>query len=194
MLDVANMAGVSKKTVSRVVNNPSTVSKATRDKVQKLIRETGFVPNPQAQALAFRRSTLIGLIYDNPSPQYIVNIQRGVLKSLEGTQFQLVLRPCDRSDPDYRQKILSFINLNNPFGLIFVPSISEDEELMDILRQQNRHFVRVASIETSDRKKQIRTNDYEGGRMAAHHFCLLYTSDAADDLTRVMPGRRGIVE
>ena len=40
-----------------------------------------------------RRSFLIGLAYDNPSPQYVVNMQRGILDALEGTDYQLVLQP-----------------------------------------------------------------------------------------------------
>lgn len=173
MMDIARMAGVSKKTVSRVVNAPNTVKEKTRLEIQRIIKETGFVPNPQAQALAFRRSTLVGLVNDNPSPQYTVNIQRGVLQGLRDTQFQLVLQPCDRSDPDYREKILSFVQRQNPFGLIFVPSISEDDALMAELRERQQHFVRIASIDTEDRHKQIKTDDAEGGRLAARHLAQL---------------------
>ncbi len=171
--DIARMAGVSKKTVSRVLNAPSTVREKTRLEIQRIIKEYGFVPNPQAQALALRRSTLIALIYDNPSPQYIVNIQRGVLSALKGTQYQIVLRPCDRSEPDYHDKILAFVRLHNPFGLIFVPSVSEDEELAAALRERKQHFVRIASVNTSDRAKQIKTDDAEGGRLAARHLVQL---------------------
>lgn len=173
MMDIARMAGVSKKTVSRVVNAPNTVKEKTRLEIQKIIKDTGFVPNPQAQALAFRRSTLIGLVNDNPSPQYTVNIQRGVLQVLRDTPYQLVLQPCDRSDPDYRAKILAFVQRQNPFGLIFVPSISEDEALMAELRERRQHFVRIASIDTEDRSKQIKTDDAEGGRLAARHLAQL---------------------
>ena len=171
--DVARMAGVSKKTVSRVINNSPAVSKKTRDEVKKIVKQTGFVPNPQAQALAFRRSFLIGLIYDNPSPQYIVNIQRGVLEALKGTRYQLVLRPCDRSDPDYHDQVLSFVQQHNPFGLIFVPSVSEDAELSTKLKDKNCHFVRIASVNLDDPAHQIQTADAQGARLAARHLAEL---------------------
>ena len=99
--DIARLANVSKKTVSRVINDSPLVRDETRQKVKLIISEHGFAPDPQARALAFRRSFLIALIYDNPSPQYVVNMQRGILDTLEGTSFQLIVRPCDRSDPSF---------------------------------------------------------------------------------------------
>ncbi len=171
--DIARMAGVSKKTVSRVINDAPSVSNNTRVEIKKIIKETGFIPNPQAQALAFRRSFLIGLVYDNPSPQYIANMQRGILQALKGTRYQLVLRPCQRTDPDYHEQILSFVQLHNPFGLIFVPSVSEDLELSQKLKDLNCHFVRIASVDLNDPEHQIKTADAEGAKFAARHLAQL---------------------
>ena len=171
--DIADMAGVSKKTVSRVINNSPSVNEKTRTNIKKIIKDIGFVPNPQAQALAFRRSFLIALIFDNPSPQYIANIQRGILDALKDTRYQLVLHPCDRSEPYYHDKILSFVQQHNPFGLIFVPSVSEDLELSGKLKEKNCHFVRVASVDLKDPAVQIKTADAEGGKLAARHLAQL---------------------
>src|SRR5438045_6578277 len=72
--DIARLAGVSKKTVSRVINASPYVQKETRERIQAVIAEHGYAPDPQARGLAFRRSFLIGLVYDNPNPQYVVNM------------------------------------------------------------------------------------------------------------------------
>jgi LacI family transcriptional regulator len=79
--------------------------------------------------VAFRRSFLIALIYDNPSPQYVVNMQRGILDTLEGTSFQLIVRPCDRGDPQFLLRMRAFIEQQNLFGAILPPSVSEDQAL-----------------------------------------------------------------
>ena len=50
--DVARLAGVSKKTVSRVINRSALLNDATRQKIEAVIAELGYVPNPQARALA----------------------------------------------------------------------------------------------------------------------------------------------
>ena len=64
--DIARLASVSKKTVSRVINQSPLVQEATRARIQAVIDKFGYVPDPQARGLAFRKSFLIGLIYDNP--------------------------------------------------------------------------------------------------------------------------------
>ena len=76
--DVARLSGVSKRTISRVINNSTKVSEATRERIQKIIDELNYSPNPQARGLAARRSYLLGLIYDNPDALYINDVQRGV--------------------------------------------------------------------------------------------------------------------
>lgn len=70
--DVAALAGVSKKTVSRVINRSEFISEKTRKSVQQAIETLGFVPNPQARALAFRRNFLIALLHDNPNAQTVL--------------------------------------------------------------------------------------------------------------------------
>src|SRR5436190_13597158 len=65
--DVARLASVSKKTVSRVINNSPLLNEDTRGRVEKVIKQLGYVPNPQARALALRRNSLVGLIHDNPN-------------------------------------------------------------------------------------------------------------------------------
>jgi len=80
--DVARLAGVSKKTVSRVINNSPLLNEDTRGRVEKVIKQLGYVPNPQARALALRRNFLVGLIQDNPNAQTVINVQQGILDAL----------------------------------------------------------------------------------------------------------------
>lgn len=171
--DVARIAGVSKKTVSRIINRSPLVKPRTREIVQAIIDTIGFTPDPQARALALRRSFLIGLVYDNPSPQYVVNMQRGILDALEETDFQLVLRPCDRSDPGYRERVRNFVTQHRPFGLILPPSVSEDEDLAEMLRELEADYVRIASVDLDDPSHMIRTQDAEGAAQAARHLASL---------------------
>jgi LacI family transcriptional regulator len=68
--DIARLASVSKKTVSRVINQSPLVQEATRARIQAVIDKFGYVPDPQARGLAFRKAFLIGLVYDNPNAQF----------------------------------------------------------------------------------------------------------------------------
>jgi LacI family transcriptional regulator len=73
--DIARLSGVSKKTVSRIINHSPLVRKDTREKVEALMRQVGYSPDPMARGLAFRKSFLIGMVYDIPTAQFIVNMQ-----------------------------------------------------------------------------------------------------------------------
>ncbi len=77
--DVARQAGVSIKTVSRVVNKQPNVSTAARARVMAAVDALSYRPNFFARGLASERSLLIGLLYDNPSASYMASIQLGAL-------------------------------------------------------------------------------------------------------------------
>ena len=91
--DVARLSGVSKKTVSRVINRSALLNQDTRERVEAVISEFGYVPNPQARALALRRNFLIGLLHDNSNAQMVLNVQEGILEGVKGSEFELVIWP-----------------------------------------------------------------------------------------------------
>ncbi|MDH3339208.1 MAG: LacI family transcriptional regulator, partial [Gammaproteobacteria bacterium] len=85
--DVAELAGVSIKTVSRVVNHEPNVRDSTRDKVEKAITKLNYRPNLSARSLASHRSHIIVLVYDDPSAYelpsagYVTSMQEGALRA-----------------------------------------------------------------------------------------------------------------
>ncbi|CAM5428305.1 LacI family transcriptional regulator OS=Rhodanobacter lindaniclasticus OX=75310 GN=B1991_05535 PE=4 SV=1 [Rhodanobacter lindaniclasticus] len=93
--DVAERAGVSLKTVSRVINNEPSVHARTRERVQQAIDALGYQPDPSARSLRSTRAYAIGLVYDNPNAHYIINLQRGVLSVCRSSGFGLQIHPCD---------------------------------------------------------------------------------------------------
>ncbi len=171
--DVAELAGVSKKTVSRIINDSPLVNEATRKGIQGLIKDIGYRPDPQARGLAFRRSYLVGMIYDNPTPQYVVNIQLGILDVLRSTGFELVVHPCDRRSDTFIEDARKFIEVQKLHGVILTPSVSEDERLAEVLREVGCAYIRIASIALDMERRMIVTNDRIGGREAARHLAKL---------------------
>jgi len=173
IMDIARLAGVSKKTVSRVINHSGLVKDDTREKVLKIVEEHGFRPDPQARALALRRSYLVALLSDQPNPQYVVDIQSGILDALEATSYQLVIRPCDRSSPTLYDDICEIIQLQKFFGVILTPSISEDDELIGRLRQIDCPYVRIAAVSLDAPANMVETHDCAGAAEAARHIAQL---------------------
>jgi LacI family transcriptional regulator len=170
---VARLAGVSKKTVSRVINESPFVREETREKVKAIIRESGFTPDPQARGLAFRRAFLVGMIYDNPSPQYVVNMQQGVLDAMRGTSFELAIRPCDRGSPTFLEDMRHFVQRQKLFGVVLPPSVSEDERLIRLLDQIDCPYVRIASVSLGAPATMVVTHDALGAAEAARHLAAL---------------------
>ncbi|MDB5471403.1 MAG: LacI family transcriptional regulator [Caulobacter sp.] len=171
--DVARLAGVSKKTVSRVINDSPSVQQETRERIEAVIKQTGYVPDPQARGLAFRRSFLIGLIYDNPNPQYVVNMQLGLLDAMRGSGFELVVHPCDRASPPLVDDIRNFIERQKLYGVVLTPSVSEDERIAEMLREIDCAYIRVASVALDAPGHMIETQDRLGGLAAARHLAEL---------------------
>jgi LacI family transcriptional regulator len=171
--DVARLAQVSKKTVSRVINRSPFVSVETRERVDKVIADLGYIPDPQAQGLAFRRSFVIGFIYNNPNPQYIVNAQQGILDAARQRGFELMVRPCDMGSPTFLDDMRAFVERQKLFGVIMFPRVSEDERLADLLAGLGCPYVRVASVALDDPECMVVSHDAEGAYEAARHLAAL---------------------
>ncbi|QSB44412.1 LacI family DNA-binding transcriptional regulator [Tsuneonella flava] len=159
--DVARIAGVSKKTVSRVINRSPLLKDATRQKVEKVIAEIGYIPNPQARALALRRNFLLGLLHDNPNAQTVLNFQEGVLDAIRDTEFALVVRPVDRHSPDMLEDIRSFLELQRLYGVLLLPPISENDELAQLCREMGCGYVRMGSAALDEAEHLVQSNDRE---------------------------------
>ncbi|MCY7297203.1 LacI family DNA-binding transcriptional regulator [Alteromonas sp. a30] len=157
--DVAFQSGVSKRTVSRVINGASNVSKATRERIQQVIDELGFSPDKQARGLAASRSYLIGLVYDNPDALYIDQVQRGVLEICAKQHYELVVHPCSYTSDDFIEKCIQFVSRSNIDGLIILPPVSESKELAAALREKEIKYVRMASVDLDDHANIVVSDD-----------------------------------
>ncbi|WP_225425445.1 LacI family DNA-binding transcriptional regulator [Pelagerythrobacter rhizovicinus] len=184
--DVARLAGVSKKTVSRVINRSALLNSETRERVERVIDELGYVPNPQARALALRRNFLIGLIHDNPNAQTVLNVQQGILEALQGTEFELVVRPVDRRSPLMLEDVRAFLSRQRLFGVMLLPPISENDVLAALCDELGCRYVRMGSAELDDPDHLVASNDREAVREAT-----TYLVDQGHRLIGLIEGPRG---
>ena len=168
--DVARLARVSKKTVSRVINKSPSVKDDTRRKVEDVIARFGYAPDPQARGLAFRRSFLIGLIYDNPNPQYVIDMQQGILHGVGDSGYELVVHPCNRAAPGFLTALRHFVERQKLFGVVLPPSVSEDEAVARLLTEIDCPYVRIASIPLDAPECMVVTHDNQGAAEAARHL------------------------
>jgi len=168
--DVARLAGVSKRTVSRVINNSPKVGEATRARIQKIIDELGYSPNAQARGLAARRSYLLGMIYDNPDALYINDVQRGVLSVCREFGYELVVHPCDMKADTLTAEAVNFANRSKLDGVIILPPVSENNDLAGALSKANVNYVRMASIALDSAEHVVISNERSAAAAMADYL------------------------
>lgn len=171
--DIARLANVSKKTVSRVINESPFVREETRTRIAEIIKQVGFTPDPQARALAFRRSFLVGLIYDNPNAPYVINFQEGALGALRRMGYELVVHPCDRNSEEFLSDIRRFVTRQKLDGVMLLPPVSENNVLAEMLRNMQCPYVRVISAALDDPKNLIMSMDRQSAAEVAEHLAKL---------------------
>ncbi len=89
--DIARLAGVSTATVSRVLNQKPDVDAETRERILRLVREQGYVPDISASILAGGRSRLLGVLVPSLTWPLMPHIMQGIAEVIEQTDYELVL-------------------------------------------------------------------------------------------------------
>jgi LacI family transcriptional regulator len=168
--DVARIAGVSKKTVSRVINRSPLLNDDTRKKVEDVIGQLGYVPNPQARALALRRNFLVGLVHDNPNAQTVMNVQQGMLEAIHDSEFEMVVRPVDRGSATMLEDLRLFLERQRLFGVLLMPPISENDAVAKLCTNLGCRYVRMGSAELDTPEHMVASNDREAVREATQYL------------------------
>jgi LacI family transcriptional regulator len=168
--DVARVAGVSKKTVSRVINRSALLNDDTRRRIEQVIDDLGYIPNPQARALALRRNFLIGLVHDNPNAQTVMNVQQGMLEALHDTEFEMVVRPVDRGSATMLDDLRHFLERQRLFGVLLMPPISENDTVAKLCDDIGCRYVRMGSAALDSVEHMVASNDREAVRAAVDYL------------------------
>jgi LacI family transcriptional regulator len=168
--DVAKRAGVSIKTVSRVINNEPFVRETTRQKVLVAIDELGFVANQSARQLATGQSFAIGLIFHNASWHYLQDVLRGVLKTARDSGYSTILHPCDVSKEEDIQEILDMVSQQVVDGLLFTPPTDNATTLLQALDKQEFPFVRLTPSDRESPWPYVTATDYRGAYDMTHYL------------------------
>ncbi len=142
--DVARVAGVSIKTVSRVLNNERYVRPDTRRRVEEAVSALNFRPNHAARSLAGRRSYQIALICDNPSPYYVYAVQDGARRRCAEAGVRLIAQPYAADTADLAEEIAALVDQAAPDGIILTPPVSDDAAVLALLTERGVPFVRVS--------------------------------------------------
>ena len=161
IIDVAAHAGVSIKTVSRVINNVRSVKPQIRERVTRAIEKLDYHPNPSARGLGGNRSYLIGLLYDVSCGYYTTSVLAGVIERSRAAKYQIVMEPCDYNAATLAADVTRNIRQSRVDGVILTPPLSDLHAVTSVLGSRKIPFVRIAPGEHSDNYRSVGTNDRE---------------------------------
>lgn len=170
--DVAKQAGVSIKTVSRVMNNEPSVRQATREKVMVVVDELNYQPNLAARNLAGTKSFSIAFIYDNPNAYYVIDMQNGILSACKKQGFELLIHPCDAKADNLLAEVTKMVKHSRIAGLVLTPPFSEQPEFVQHMKDLDIKIVRIVSgdIAPDDIAPCIMINDHAAAQSITQHL------------------------
>lgn len=170
--DVANLAGVSFKTVSRVINNEPSVKPETVEKVTQAIAQLNYQPNTAARNLASTNTYAIGYVYDNPNAYYVINMQNGILNECRERGYELIIHPCNANSESLIDELVKMSKRSQLAGLVLSPPMSEMASVMDVLDDLEIPYVRIVSGSATKRNHRpcAFVHDRDAARNIVEHL------------------------
>ncbi len=170
--DIARMSGVSRSTVSRVINGDPNVKNQTRKKVQDIIQSINFQPNLAARGLAVGRTGVLGLVIPTGisaifSDPYFPLLIQGVATACNALGYSVMLW---LAEPDYERKAINQILYNGIVDGIIVSSMAMDEPLIEILMESKRPFILIGRSRTIDHIHYVDVDNRAGAHLGVSHI------------------------
>ena len=170
--EVAQRAGVSIKTVSRVVNNEPNVRAETRERVLEAVSDLDYEPLPAARGLAGRRTFSIGLLYENPHEfSYIQRLLEGAYAACEKTGHALLLRPC--TDDLTPTMVGQFVRQTRVDGVLLTAPIADRADVTSLLVESGIAFAQISPREENPLWTSVGPDDAEASRALTDYVLAL---------------------
>ena len=177
--DVAARAGVSPKTVSRVINGEAHVREEVREAVMRVVRELDYRPNAFARGLSSSRSFLIGLFFDDPTSAYAGDLQRGALSRCRELSHHLLIEPLDPTKADWQTRLSATLREVRFGGAILTPPVCDIAEVVAMFACHDVPVVRIAPDQPDGGTPQVRMDDRAATRTMTEQLIVAGHRDIA---------------
>jgi LacI family transcriptional regulator len=167
--EVADLAKVSPKTVSRVINNEPRVRSDTRSRILEAIEKLNYRPNLNARGLASNRSFLIGLFCDRPG-DYLSEFQAGAVERCRESSLHLMVEPWDVQSPSIEKQLDTLLGQLRLEGVILLPPLSDHPLVLSKLQEAAIPIVRIAPRQNLSATPSIGIDDYAAARQLTAHL------------------------
>jgi LacI family transcriptional regulator len=171
--DVARAAEVSIKTVSRVLNGEPNVRPETRQRVSECAAALHYRPSLSARSLAGARSYLLGLLFDNPSPAYVTDVQTGLTTRCRESGYHLVVEPVRCDSPDVARAVETLTGALRLDGVVLTPPVCDSAAVLDVLDRIAMPYARIAPWSDVDRGGRVEMDDRRAAYEMTGHLLQL---------------------
>jgi len=165
---IADLAGVSIATVSRVLNGRNDVAPETRDLVTRVIRENGYTANRSARGLSAGRTGLVGVLVPLVYPAYFSGMLAGAAEALAELDLQIVLSPTG-GQHDREVSVLDRMHGVTDGALMILPEETSDE-LVGLLDSGYRFVVLDPLMPLDERIPSVSAAHTSGADQAMRHL------------------------
>lgn len=168
--DVAAAAQVSIKTVSRVLNDEVSVSDATRQHVQAVIDQLGYVPNLSARRLKSGKSRSLALVLPLVTSSYASKLLSCVLAEARSHGYSLLVLEDRMDEPDGLKFIKRTILDRQADGLLIAPPGADNPQLIEFVRERDVPLVLITPSFANPSYSSIEVTDRKGGYEATRYL------------------------
>ncbi|GGH81318.1 LacI family transcriptional regulator [Pullulanibacillus pueri] len=167
--DIAKKANVSPMTVSRVINNSSNIKDTTRQKVEAIIKELGYIPNSAARSLISKRTHIISLLITDITNPFFTRVARGAEDKAKQSGYQLLLSNSDENI-DKETEYINMLLSTGVDGVLYAPMGDESKKNLRTLVKSNIPFVLIDRDIQGIQSDIVLGDSYEGARRLVEHL------------------------
>jgi LacI family transcriptional regulator len=174
MKDIAKDLGVSLMTVSKALRSHTDISKETRQRVLKRMRELNYQPDWIARSMVTRRTYLIGLVLPDLMHSFFAEVAMGVARKFQPLGYQVVMSNTEE-DPDTERRNIEVLIARKVDGLIIAsaqksPARRADDDVFRTLERSKTPFVLIDRVIAGVDANYVGVKDEELGAMATEHL------------------------
>ncbi len=176
---VAEMAGVSRSTVSRVINDEQNVSCKVKERVLHTIQELGYSPNNAARSLAKHKTNAIGVVVNNLHDPFFYDLIRGFEQGAAETSYNIVFCSALGGDVVGKERYVRYLSNGVTDGIILYGSYISDEHIINELSKTGFPYVLIENDFSNKNTNCMLIDNLDGAKDAVDYLASLHHTKIA---------------
>jgi len=170
LFDIAKALGLSKTTISKVLNNYSDVNQFTRIKVLNYVKKVGFQPNRQASSLRKKETKTIAVILPEINHDFYNSVQEGILSVSQKNDYNLCIATSNESYETEKKLVYQFLGRNVDAIFLSLCNETKNFDHLKAIQEQGKVLVMFDKIEKTINCPKIIVDDRKASFLATEHL------------------------